>query len=141
MALVEGIRNREAKWRLYVDLFPIRPTDRILDVGASAQVELPGENYFLAAYPYPHRVTAVALHVTSELRDRFPDVTFVQGDGRALPFESKQFDVAHSNAVIEHVGDRDAQRQFVAELSRVARHVFITTPNRWFPLEAHSRLP
>ena len=46
-----------------------------------------------------------------------------------------------SNAVIEHVGGRDRQRKFVTEAIRVGRRVFITTPNRLFPVEVHTRLP
>jgi len=46
-----------------------------------------------------------------------------------------------SNAVIEHVGDIERQRLFVSEALRVGRRVFVTTPNRWFPLEVHTRLP
>ena len=38
-------------------------------------------------------------------------------------------------------GGRDGQRQFVAELCRVAQRVFVTTPNRWFPLDPHTLLP
>jgi hypothetical protein len=66
---------------------------------------------------------------------------FVQADGRSLPFDDRAFDVVHSNAVIEHVGPLDEQRRFVSELVRVAAAGFITTPNRWFPIEAHTRLP
>jgi len=29
----------------------------------------------------------------------------------------------------------------VHELARVARHVFVTTPNRFFPIEVHTLLP
>jgi hypothetical protein len=29
----------------------------------------------------------------------------------------------------------------VAEALRVSRRVFITTPNRWFPIEVHTKLP
>jgi len=29
----------------------------------------------------------------------------------------------------------------VAELSRVAKTVFLTAPNRWFPIEHHTALP
>jgi hypothetical protein len=43
--------------------------------------------------------------------------------------------------VIEHVGGEERQRAFVAEALRVAHRVFITTPNRWFPVELHTRLP
>jgi hypothetical protein len=51
------------------------------------------------------------------------------------------FDVAFSNAVVEHVGEQDEQRRFVHELCRVAERVFVTTPNRFFPLEVHSLVP
>ena len=43
--------------------------------------------------------------------------------------------------MIEHVGGREAQRRFVEEALRVARRAFVTTPNRWFPVEVHTRLP
>ena len=46
-----------------------------------------------------------------------------------------------SNAVIEHVGGRAEQRRFVDESLRVAPRAFVTTPNRWFPVEVHTRLP
>jgi hypothetical protein len=48
----------------------------------------------------------------------------------------------HSSAVIEHVGDRGRQTRLLSELWRVARRgVFVTTPNRWFPVEVHTMLP
>jgi hypothetical protein len=43
--------------------------------------------------------------------------------------------------VIEHVGGEEQQKAFVREAVRVAGRVFVTTPNRWFPLEVHTRLP
>ena len=43
--------------------------------------------------------------------------------------------------MIEHVGGEEEQRRFVAESLRVGRRIFITTPNRWFPVEVHTRLP
>ena len=66
----------------------------------------------------------------------------VRADGRELPFEDGAFELGFSNAVVEHVaGGREGQRQFVAELCRVAQSVFVTTPNRWFPLDPHTLLP
>jgi 2-polyprenyl-3-methyl-5-hydroxy-6-metoxy-1,4-benzoquinol methylase len=59
-----------------------------------------------------------------------------------LPFAADSFDVVHSSAVLEHVGSAENQRRFIAELTRVAKRVvFLTTPNRWFPVEFHSVLP
>jgi hypothetical protein len=72
----------------------------------------------------------------------FPRVRAVRSDGRALPFADGEFDLGFSNAVVEHVaGGRDGQRKFVHELCRVSRRVFVTTPNRFFPLEVHTLLP
>ncbi len=134
-------KSRAAKWDLYERLFPPSLGERVLDVGVSALDELPGENFFLDRYPYPEQLTAVGIDDLAGLRDRHPGVTFVHADGRNLPFATGAFDVVHSNAVVEHVGPREEQARFIAELVRVGRSVFVTTPNRWFPIETHSRVP
>jgi SAM-dependent methyltransferase len=68
-------------------------------------------------------------------------VTYVRGNGKHLPFQGKAFDIVYSNAVVEHVGASEEQRQFISECLRVSRSLFIATPNRWFPLEPHTRIP
>jgi hypothetical protein len=133
--------SRDTKWLLYERAFPPRRGESVLDVGVSALDDLPGENYFLRSYPYPDQVTAVGIDDLNDLARRYPSVTFIQADGRALPFEDGAFDVVHCNAVIEHVGAEEDQRLLVAELVRVAHGGLVTTPNRWFPIETHCRLP
>ena len=67
---------------------------------------------------------------------------FKQGDACALPFADSSIDVVFSSAVIEHVGAYEKQKQMLAECLRVAKKgVFITTPNRFFPIEMHTLLP
>jgi SAM-dependent methyltransferase len=61
-------------------------------------------------------------------------------DGLRLPFADKTFDLVLSNAVIEHVGGASEQTTFVAEHRRVGRSFIVTTPNRWFPIESHTRV-
>ena len=63
--------------------------------------------------------------------------TYVQANGLSLPFADDAFDLVYANAVIEHVGSLEDQQQFVREIDRVGRSWVITTPNRWFPVEAH----
>ena len=99
------------------------------------------DNFFEAHYPWRGQITAVGLSDLPRFREAFPDVRLVVADGRRLPFADAEFDVAVSNAVVEHVGDADDQHAFVHELCRVARNVFVSTPNRWFPIEVHTRLP
>ena len=98
-------------------------------------------NFFEELYPWPERITALGLHEGARFRESYPNARYVQGDALDLPFVDGEFDVVFSNAVIEHVGRRAQQRRFVEESLRIARRAFITTPNRWFPVEVHTRLP
>jgi hypothetical protein len=127
----------------------VRPDEQttVVDVGA-ADAGFGAEgghgytyNFFEEHYPWPHRITAVSDRPLERFAQAFPQIRCVVADGRALPFDDGAFDVAFSNAVVEHVGDRDDQRRFVGELCRVARRVFVTTPNRLFPLEVHTLMP
>jgi ubiquinone/menaquinone biosynthesis C-methylase UbiE len=77
--------------------------------------------------------------VYSDLSQRMNKRPYVCADGLALPFRDGAFDLVFSNAVIEHVGDERDQQRFVDEHRRVARHCVLTTPNRWFPVESHTR--
>jgi hypothetical protein len=62
------------------------------------------------------------------------------GDGCRLPFADQSIDVVFCNAVIEHV-PRALQPVMAGEIMRVGRSWFVTTPNFWFPLELHRRVP
>jgi hypothetical protein len=131
---------RSARWELYRHAFPPREGERILEVGVSA-LAAPSENHLLKAYPYPQQITAVGLNELEGLRTRYPEVTFIDADGRDLPFSDREFDIVHCNAVIEHVGPRPDQQRFVSELMRVGRRGMISTPSRYFPVDSHTNLP
>ena len=114
----------------------------ILDVGATSDRSYDHSNYLIAWYQHKTRLTAVGLDDAGFLEEVYPGVRFVRGDGRALPFPDKAFDYVHSSAVLEHVGGTAKQAAFLRELARVARRgIFVTTPNRWFPVEFHTVLP
>ena len=141
-----SLRSRKRKLRLFLD--ELRPTaaTSVLDVGADELGFGDGDgcatmNFFEESYPWPERITALGLHDGAGFRARYPDIPYIQGDACALPFADGAFDVVFSNAVIEHVGGHARQRQFVSEALRVGRRAFITTPNRRFPVEVHTRLP
>jgi len=139
-----SMRSRERKLRLFLDLMAPGPETTVVDVGVTDAPFGSGstDNFFEALYPWPERITGVGQTELDRFAAAFPSVTAVRADGRSLPFVDGQFELGFSNAVVEHVaGGRDGQRAFVHELCRVAGRVFVTTPNRWFPLEVHTLLP
>jgi SAM-dependent methyltransferase len=139
-----SMRSRERKLQLFLDLLQPGPETTVVDVGVTDAPFGAGstDNFFEALYPWPEQVTGVGRTELDRFAAAFPQVRAVRADGRDLPFADAEFDLGFSNAVVEHVaGGRDGQRQFVHELCRVARRVFVTTPNRRFPLEVHTLLP
>jgi SAM-dependent methyltransferase len=139
-----SLRSRERKLRLFLDLFQPGAETTVVDVGVTDAPFGGGstDNFFEALYPWPERVTGVGHTELDRFAAAFPQVSPVRADGRDLPFPDGAFDLGFSNAVVEHVaGGREGQRRFVHELCRVAGRVFVTTPNRYFPLEVHSLLP
>lgn len=141
-----SLRSRRRKFALFMETMAPTAETTVLDVGAddSAFGE-PGRcgtlNFFEELYPWPERITALGVPDGARFRESFPMARYVQGDALDLPFADGEFDIVFSNAVIEHVGGREQQRRFVEESLRVARRAFVTTPNRWFPIEVHTRLP
>ncbi len=113
----------------------------VLDVGFSDREYSGNDNYIEKHYSYPEKLTALGIDEPSEFLSRYPLVRAVRYDGRRFPFADKEFDLCWSNAVMEHVGDAEAQVDFLKEIKRVSSRAFITTPNRYFPVEVHTLTP
>ena len=122
------------------------PETRVVDVGVgdTGFGTEPGvassHNFFEALYPSPERITAVSDDPLPNF-SRESRLSSASRPAARAAVADDAFDIAFSNAVIEHVGGEEEQRQFVAELCRVAPRVFLSTPNRWFPVETHTLLP
>lgn len=114
----------------------------ILDVGATSEGAAKEANYFEELYPHKDRITAVGIEDASLLEKKYPGIKFIKIEpNKPLPFEDQSFDVVFSNAVIEHIVNENDRDFFVSELRRIGRAVFITTPNKWFPVEFHTGVP
>ena len=134
--------QRRKMYALFMERMLPHNNDTILDVGVTSDRSYDHSNYLEAWYPNKRCLTALGIDDAIFLEDLYPGLKFIQGDGRDLPFDAGAFDFVHSSAVLEHVGSADNQARFLHELWRVCRKgMFVTTPNRWFPVEFHTVLP
>ena len=70
------------------------------------------------------------------------NMTSVAGDATDLKtYEDNQFDIVFSNSVIEHLFTYKNQMKMATECTRVGKHFFVQTPNKYFLIEPHFRLP
>lgn len=134
-------RARKRMFDLFMEWARPEADDLILDLGVTPDESLAESNFFERLYPYPDRITAASIEDASNLERIFPGVRFQMIRPGPLPFKNKSFKFLFCSAVIEHVGDRESQRKFVDEIARVSHRFFITTPNRWFPIEFHTIFP
>lgn len=132
--------SRQRKLDYLLNAFHPAPEDKVIAVGVDPTELHEFSNYVEYNYPYRDSVTGVTI-IPPERWSPQASIKLVHGDGRSLPFPDNSFDIAISNAVIEHVGMLEDQKRFIEELCRVAPKVFVTTPNFYFPFELHTRLP
>ncbi len=148
VAAPDSIAIRIATWQRrkmyarFVEDCGIRRSDTILDVGVTSDRSYESSNYLEAWHPHKANITAAGIDDASFLESQHPGVRFVYANGLQLPFADRSFDFVHSSAVLEHVGAASNQAKYIRECARVARKaVFLTTPNRFFPMEFHTLLP
>lgn len=112
---------------------------RILDLGGK-------ESYWRIANPLLEalsgRVEVVLLNNEAQPPATRPGFSDLRGDACDTGLlDGEHFDIVHSNSVIEHVGDEGAMARFAENVARLGTSYFVQTPNYWFPLEPHFRVP
>jgi Methyltransferase domain len=128
---------REKRFRFFREVFagiPQEGTIRILDVGGT-------ESYWQNMNFNPGNVHITLLNLYEDV-PTLPYFTSMRGSATDLSqFADKEFDLVHSNSVIEHLFTREAQQQMAKEVRRVGKRYYVQTPNRYFPVEPHWVFP
>ena len=125
-------QKRFSFFRSLADSLP-RPL-RILDVG--------GTEEFWLHMGFADSSTEIVLANVYPLNPTRPNFREVLADARDLHlFKDQEFDIVHSNSVIEHLPTLSDQEQMAKEIMRVGKRYFVQTPNYYFPLEPHFLFP
>ncbi len=121
---------RSRRLRRFARSFELDPQTSVLDLGGS-------EYYWPWLKVRPRVIVA-----NFEQRDlKKADLDWVRADGRNLPFKDGAFDVVYCNSVLEHLPDEGSRSAMAREVARVGRGYSVQTPNRWFPVDAHTLTP
>jgi len=137
-----AFKVRRNIFNIFMDNINPEPYEKIVDIGVFAGSTDPNQNYLEHLYPHSGQITAVGIDDASFLQQQYPGLKFVKVIAHTrLPFEDNQFDIGFSSATIEHAGSMEDQKFFMEEAIRVSKRLFLTSPNRYFPLEFHTLLP
>ncbi len=136
------LHARHRMYERFVSLSGTEPGRRILDLGVTPDTSFPDSNFLEQWYPHRADITMASPEDCTLLETVFPGTKFVRIEpDMALPFPDAHFDIGFSSAVLEHVGGTEQQLFFLKELLRTSQSVFLTTPDRAFPIELHTFLP
>jgi hypothetical protein len=134
-------QKRAVRIRNLIDLYwRNNGSVKIIDIGGSGVYWKIMPREFLR----DRKVHITVLNLPSEgpLPEDNEIFSFVTDDGCDLStYRDNEFDIAHSNSVIEHVGDEDRVKSFASESERVGKTCYLQTPNFWFPVEPHFLMP
>ena len=132
-----GNRMRNCRFKLLKDhlkRYNGNPV-KILDVGGTQSF---WENRGYADKP---EVEITLLNIYHEPSD-YGNIKSTVGTGADLSrFKDREFDLAFSNSVIEHLESWEDKVSMAREIRRVGKSYHVQTPNKYFPMECHFLIP
>ncbi len=137
-----SLQVRQKIFAAFMNVMQPQEDTRILDLGVTGDASQPESNFFERWYPHKDQLVCVGTEEVEDHEQKYPGMKFVRvAPMQPLPFPAGHFDIVFSNAVVEHAGSRQQQQYFIQEALRVSKAFFLSTPNRWFPVEVHTGLP
>jgi hypothetical protein len=141
-----GSRFRRARIQPLLDMIAAvaerKGSCTILDIGGTRKYWGIVPTDFLAAHGVSILITNIDDNTGKITRDDGdPVFSYGYADACNLTYGDNEFDIAHSNSVVEHVGTWGDQVKYGQEVRRIAPAYFVQTPNYWFPWEPHFGTP
>ena len=133
--------NRKKIYDFFIKKINCNIKTRIIDIGTTPLLEK-HENILFHSYKWKKKLTGFSNQDCTNLKKKFKKSNFIFGDARKIKLKQNSFDVSFCSATIEHVGSFKNQKKIISELYRISKEaIFLTTPNRNFPVDFHTKLP
>ncbi len=131
-------RLRKKRFQLFKNLVLSigNESTKILDIGGT--IEYWKQVYDIKNNPLNLKITL--LNLEFESKDNNDIFDYVTENAKELSFENHSFDIVFSNSMIEHLGGLEQQLLAVNEMKRVAKYIYMQTPNIFFPIEPHFQI-
>ena len=114
----------------------------ILDIGTTEENKLKSSNFFVKKFEHIKIKKSITNQDInngnfSNILKKSITQNFTQNE-----IEEFKSDLVISSATIEHVGNRDSQIKMIENIISLSnKFFFITTPNRSFPIDFHTKIP
>jgi len=135
------LKNRLNIFELFKENVEFDHETKVIDIGTTPILD-EHENILFHQYTWPENITGFSNQDCSILKKKFEKSNFLIGDAKNIHLKENSFDISFCSATIEHVGNYDNQKNLISELNRISKkNIFLTTPNRGFPIDFHTKLP
>ena len=116
--------------------------ESFLDVGTTEENQLESSNYFVKNfYKIKIKNSISDQEIKNNNFNRFLKKS-ITSEFLETEIENYKSDLVISSATIEHVGSYENQIKMLENIIKLTnKYFFITTPNRFFPIDFHTKLP
>ena len=144
------VKKRNEMWELVTktngkrEYLNFNEVSDCLDVGATSDTHYESSNLFLSKMPKNIEISIFSDQKISKksLGSEIRIIESFQGSISSKIDLAKSYDLVTCSATLEHIGSLKNQELGMLNLLNLAsKYLFITVPNRWHPIEFHSRLP
>ena len=113
-----------------------------LDIGTTSEEDLESSNIIINNLKSVPTLNCISDQEVENQQYKNKMIKSITDNFSSSEIELMKSDLVISNAVIEHVGCLEHQIKMVKNMISLSnKYIVIQTPNRWFPIEVHSKLP
>jgi len=136
------LKKRKEMFEIIKKNININNINSVLDVGTTSDNSLESSNFLIKQFKFIKIKKSISDQKI--LNDNFFNITFKGSITENLGenFENLRSDLLVCSATIEHLGDFSSIKKGIDNMVNLSNKYFvITTPNRYFPIEFHTKIP